>query len=35
MYINNLGRMTEMVAMPIYGKTPSKSSSLNPMDGFQ
>ena len=24
MYINNLGHMTKMVAMPIYGKNPSK-----------
>ena len=24
MYINNLGHMTKMAAMPIYGKTPSK-----------
>ena len=24
MYINNLGHMTKMVAMPIYSKTPSK-----------
>ena len=23
MYINNLGHMTKMAAMPIYGKTPS------------
>ena len=26
MYINNLGHMTKMVAMPIYGKNPSKIS---------
>ena len=24
MYINNLGHMTKMVAMPIYSKNPSK-----------
>ena len=24
MYINNLGHMTKMAAMPIYGKIPSK-----------
>ena len=24
MFINNLGHMTKMAAMPIYGKTPSK-----------
>ena len=24
MYINNLGHMTKMAAMPIYGKNPSK-----------
>ena len=24
MYINNLGHMTKMATMPIYGKTPSK-----------
>ena len=24
MYMNNLGHMTKMVAMPIYGKNPSK-----------
>ena len=24
MYINNLGYMTKMAAMPIYGKNPSK-----------
>ena len=24
MFINNLGRMTKMAAMPIYGKNPSK-----------
>ena len=26
MYINNPGHMTKMTAMPIYGKTPKKSS---------
>ena len=31
-YIDNLGHMTKMAAMPIYGKNPSKSSSLKPMD---
>ena len=25
MYINNLGHMTKMAAMPIYGKNPSKT----------
>ena len=25
MYINNLGHMTKMAAMPIYGKNPSKN----------
>ena len=24
MYINNLGHITKMAAMPIYGKNPSK-----------
>ena len=24
MFINNLGHMTKMAAMPIYGKNPSK-----------
>ena len=24
MYINNLGHMSKMAAMPIYGKNPSK-----------
>ena len=27
MYINNLGHMTKMAAMPIYGKNPSKTFS--------
>ena len=29
MYLNNLGHMTKMAAMPIYGK---KSSSPEPVD---
>ena len=29
MYINNLGNMTKMAAMPIYGKNPSKISETN------
>ena len=33
MYINNLGHMTKMAAMPIYGIN-QKSSSLIPMDRF-
>ena len=28
MYINNLGHMTKMAAMPIYGKNPSKNLLL-------
>ena len=28
-YINNLGHMTKMAAMPIYGKNPSKISETN------
>ena len=31
MYINNLGHMTKMAAMPIYGKKPQISSSLKPI----
>ena len=31
MYINNLGHMTKMAAMPIYGKN---YSSLKPIDRF-
>ena len=31
MYINNLGHMAKMAAMPIYGKNPSKSS-LKPIE---
>ena len=34
-YINNLGHMTKMAAMPIYGKNHQKSSSLKPIDSFQ
>ena len=34
-YINNQGHMTKMATMPIYGKNPSKSSSLEPVDGFR
>ena len=30
MYINNLGHMTKMATMPIYGKTLQISSSLKP-----
>ena len=33
-YINNLGHMTKMAAMPIYVKNTSKSSS-EPVDRFQ
>ena len=29
-YINGLGHMTKMAAMPIYGKNLKKSSSLEP-----
>ena len=32
MYINDLGHITKMAAMPIYGKTLQKSSSLKPID---
>ena len=31
MCTNNLGHMTKMAVMPIYGKNPSKSSSLKPI----
>ena len=31
-YINELGHMTKMAAMPIYGKKLKKSSSLEQMD---
>ena len=31
-YINELGHMTNMVAMPIYGKNLKKSSSPEPID---
>ena len=31
-YINELGHMTNMAAMPIYGKKLKKSSSLEPID---
>ena len=34
-YINNQGHMTKMAAMPIYDKNPSKSSSLELVDGFR
>ena len=34
-YINNQGHMTKMATMPIYGKNPSKSSSLEPVDRFR
>ena len=30
-YINDLGHMTNMAAMPIYGKTLKKSSSPEPI----
>ena len=32
MYTNELGHMTNMAAMPIYGKNRKKSSSPEPMD---
>ena len=32
---NGPGRMTKMAAMPIYGKSLKKSSSLEPVDRFQ
>ena len=35
MYINNPGRMTKMVAMPIYVKTFQKSCSADPVNKFQ
>ena len=31
-YTNELGHMTNMAAMPIYGKTLKKSSSPEPID---
>ena len=31
-YINELGHMTNMAAMPIYGKILKTSSSLEPID---
>ena len=31
-YINELGHMTNMAAMPIYGKTLKKTSSPEPID---
>ena len=31
-YINELGHMTNMAAMPIYAKNIKKSSSLEPVD---
>ena len=31
-YINELGHMTNMAAMPIYGKKLKKSSFLEPID---
>ena len=31
-YTNELGHMTIMVAMPIYGKNLKKSSSLEPLN---
>ena len=31
-YINDLGHMTNMAAMPTYGKTLKKSSSQEPID---
>ena len=34
-FINNPGHMTMTAAMPIYSETPSKSSSLEPLDRFQ
>ena len=35
MYINNLGHMTKMAAMPIYGKTLQKSSSPEQVTDFK
>ena len=34
MYINNLGHMTKMAAMPIYGKNPSKIFFSETMNGL-
>ena len=31
-YTNELGHMTNMAAIPIYGKNLKKSSSLEPID---
>ena len=31
-YINKLGHMTNMAAMPIYGKNLEKSSAREPID---
>ena len=31
-YTNELGHMTNMAAMPIYGKNRNKSSSSEPID---
>ena len=31
-YTNEMGRMTNMAAMPIYGKNLNKYSSPDPMD---
>ena len=31
-YTNELGHMTKMAAVPIYGKNLKKSSSLEPID---
>ena len=31
-YTNELGHMTKMAAMPIYGKNHNKSSTPDPMD---
>ena len=33
MYINNLGHMTKMAAMPIYGKNPSNIFFLTAVSG--
>ena len=33
-YINELGHMTKMAAMPIYGKNLKKYSSPEPIDGW-
>ena len=32
LYINELGDITNMAAMPIYGKNLKKSSTLEPVD---